>query len=83
MNISRIKYKTASNEVFFVMASDDIEWCIKMFSNEADIVFVSAAAEKYKVLQPTFDLAVVSLCNHSIIRFVLTNSDHVPNMFLY
>ena len=68
MKISRMKYKTASNDVLFVMASDDIEWCQTMFSNETDVVFASSAAQKYNVVQPTFDLAVMSLCHHSIIR---------------
>ena len=69
MNSTRVKYKTASNDVLFVMASDDIDWCRTMFSNETDVVFASSAAEKYNVTQPTFDMAVLSMCHHSIMRW--------------
>jgi len=64
----REKYRSNTTEVLFVMASDDIDWCQTMFSNETDVVFASAASQKYDVKQPTFDLAVLSLCHHSIIR---------------
>ena len=71
MTTFRERHRSNASEVLFVMASDDIDWCQAMFSNETDVVFASTEALKYKVKQPTFDLAVLSLCHHSIIRQVL------------
>ena len=71
MTTFRERHRSNASEVLFVMASDDIDWCQAMFSNETDVVFASTEALKYKVKQPTFDLAVLSLCHHSIIRWVL------------
>ena len=68
MTTYRERHRSKASEVLFVMASDDIDWCQAMFSNETDVVFASTEALKYKVKQPTFDLAVLSLCHHSIIR---------------
>jgi hypothetical protein len=66
MDHFRQKFRTPSNEVLFVMASDDIKWCQLMFSKESDVVLASTMAKKYSVKQPTFDMAVLSNCNHSI-----------------
>ena len=65
----RGQFRSSTSEVLFVMASDDIGWCHEMFANNTDVVFASTAAEKLSVQQPTFDLAVLSMCNHSILRF--------------
>lgn len=54
-----------------MVASDDIDWCQNMFSNDTDVVFVSNVAEKLGAKQPTFDLSVLSMCHHSIIRLVI------------
>ena len=50
----------------FVIASDDVDWCRKSFGHLDDVVFPADA--QVEVGQPTFDLAVLSLCDHSIIR---------------
>ena len=70
MDHFRQKFRNSTHEVLFVMASDDIGWCQQMFANDtdADVVFASTASKMLAVKQPTFDLAVLSLCNHSIIR---------------
>jgi hypothetical protein len=58
--------------VLFVLASDDEDWSKRMFSSEPDVVFTSSAKTKYSMNQPeTFDLAVMSQCNHSILRNVI------------
>ena len=68
MNIFREKYVTASAGVLFVIASEDIKWCEQMFLNESDVVLTSSSLSMFSKTQPTFDLAIVSLCNHSILR---------------
>jgi len=74
MNIFREKYVTSSSAVLFVMASDDDKWCKDMFANETDIVFTSSFSSPFLEKQPTFDLAILSQCNHSIIRQLLMQS---------
>ena len=41
MDVFRKKYNSVEKVVIFVMASDDEEWCRKMFSNETDVVLTS------------------------------------------
>jgi hypothetical protein len=74
MNIFREKYVTSSSAVLFVMASDDDKWCKDMFANETDVVFTSSLTSPFSEKQPTFDLAILSQCNHSIIRQLLMQS---------
>jgi hypothetical protein len=69
MNIFRKKYVTSSTAVLFVIASDDMAWCKKMFLNEIDVVLTSSSSSKFSKQQPTFDLAILSHCNHSILRY--------------
>jgi hypothetical protein len=69
MDAFRQKFSTPKNDVVFVMASDDSKWCAEMFSNDTDVYLVSTLASKLSPKQPTFDLAVLTNCNHSIIRF--------------
>jgi len=69
MNIYRKKYVTSSTAVLFVIASDDMAWCKKMFLNENDVVLTSSSSSKFSKRQPTFDLAILSQCNHSILRY--------------
>ena len=55
------------------MASDDVDWCKEKFGNLADLVFTMDSKSRFATeWQPTFDLAVLSLCDHSILRFVNT-----------
>ena len=70
MDIFRQKYGTNSTTVLFIMASDDLKWCQEKFSRHADVVFTSSFESKFSEKQPTFDLAVLTQCNHSILRFV-------------
>ena len=69
MNMFRRKYNTNTTEVLFVMASDDSNWCKNKFSNQSDVVFTSTFVCKSSKKQPTFDLAVLAQCNHTIIRY--------------
>jgi hypothetical protein len=70
MDLFRSKYNCEEAEVIFVMASDDERWSVEMFSNEFDVFFTSEANTRFSYRQPTFDLAVMSLCDHSIFRYI-------------
>jgi len=65
----RNKYNSKTSTVIFVMASDDVKWCRKMFGNLADVILTSSYQTKFSNQQPTFDLAVLSSCHHSIIGY--------------
>ncbi len=67
-NVGKIDLtRTPSSDVIFVLASDDDLWCKKMFGHKDDVVFTSSVSN---VQQPTFDLVVMSQCNHSISRYI-------------
>jgi hypothetical protein len=68
MNTFRKKYVTSSTAVLFVIASDDVKWCKAMFANESDVVLAASSSSKFSKQQPTFDLAILSQCDHSILR---------------
>ncbi len=68
MNYFKSKYATNSTTVLFVMASDDIAWVKDMFGHDEDVVLVSTYSSPFANKQPIFDMAVLSQCNHSIIR---------------
>jgi len=63
----RNKYNSETSTIVFVMASDDDQWCRKMFGKMSDVIYTSSATTNLSKQQPTFDLAVLSNCNHSII----------------
>ena len=71
MSIMRRKF---SGNVVFVVATDDVDWCRRAFRddivNVGDVFFTSDASTRISKVQPTFDLAVMAQCNHSIIRQV-------------
>ena len=69
MNIFRRKYNTNTTEVLFVMASDDIQWCKDKFGNVNDVVLTASFTSMSSSKQPTFDMAVMAQCNHSIFRY--------------
>ena len=81
----RNKYNSETSTVVFVMASDDDEWCMKMFGNMSDVILTSILTIEFFNHQPTFDLAILSKCNHSIIGynnvFTNTNINSCANMF--
>ncbi len=55
-----------------MIASDDVDWCKSTFGQFSDVVFSVDSKSPFSVThQPTFDLAVLSLCDHSIFRFVI------------
>ena len=62
------KYNTEKTKVLFVMASDDPKWCQDMFSNDTNVILTSTFQNQITKQQPTFDMAVLSHCNHSIVR---------------
>ena len=69
MEVFRQKYQTNTTNVLFVMSSDDSKWCQKMFSNDLDVVLTSSFQSDFTINQPTFDLATLAQCHHSIIRY--------------
>jgi hypothetical protein len=68
MEFYQNKYDSSSSKTVFIMASDEDQWCRKMFGNMSDVVFTSSSTTPLSRKQPTFDLAALSHCNHSIIR---------------
>ena len=61
MDYFRDKY----SNVIFILASDDKTWTREMFKDASDVVFTPRKPGEQSVV---FDLAVLSLCNHSITR---------------
>jgi hypothetical protein len=68
MNIYREKYNTENQAVLFILATDDTKWATMMFGNLTDVKFTASAPKEFNERQPTFDLATMSFCNHSIFR---------------
>lgn len=68
MDIYREKYNSETHIVLFILATDDTIWTSTMFGDLSDVVFTTSAPKESNQLQPTFDLATMSLCNHSIFR---------------
>jgi len=68
MEYYRNNYSSSNTTVVFIVASDDDQWCRKMFGNMSDVVFTSSSTTLLSRQQPTYDLAVLSHCNHSILR---------------
>ena len=56
--------KFPHSKMVFIVASDDPKWCQKMFATEENMIMTNSANS------PGLDLAILSQCNHSIIRFV-------------
>ena len=56
-----------NSKMVFIVASDDHKWCQEMFATENDVIMTNFdnSAE--------LDLAILSQCDHSIIRLVLIN----------
>ena len=57
MNVRRYKYQ----RVMFVVVSDDPEWCERELRGD-DVVVM-------KTKSPIQDLAIIAVCNHSIIDY--------------
>ncbi|GAB6029659.1 fucosyltransferase 1 (galactoside 2-alpha-L-fucosyltransferase, H blood group) [Chamberlinius hualienensis] len=57
-------FRKKYSNVVFVVASDDMNWCIRHINNNAgDVYFVGGD----KQLKPGVDMALLTSCNHSII----------------
>ena len=69
MDYYRNKYNDNNSTVVFIMASDEVQWCRKIFGNMSDVVLTSSATTPLSKQQPTFDLSALSHCNHSILRY--------------
>lgn len=55
--------------VAFVLSSDDMRWCAKMFRGEEDVFFTTKSAQRGRDVDSVhFDMAALASCNHSIIR---------------
>ena len=67
MDLFRKKYR---NQVVFVLSSDDLRWSGNMFRNARDVAFAARAEQRTRegVDSVPFDMAVLSKCNHSIVR---------------
>ncbi len=65
MDYFRKKYSGANSKVVFVMSSDDISWCKKMFGDRKDVVFTQMS---HLMNRAEFDLAILAQCNHTILR---------------
>lgn len=59
-------FRKQNDQVVFVVASDDNEWCKDMFSNMSDVAFTQVNSGSNR---PEYDLAVLAHCNHSIIGY--------------
>ena len=59
-----LQQKFPHSKMVFIVASDDRNWCQKMFSKEENMIMTKWDSS------PGLDLAILSHCNHSIIRFV-------------
>ena len=58
-----LQQKFPHSKMVFIVASDDRKWCQKMFAKEENMIMT-----KWDI-SPGLDLAILSQCNHSIIRF--------------
>ena len=76
MDYFRSKYRKSAKagRLIFIMASDDREWCKKMFQGIPDVRFTP----RYQTRE--YDMAIITRCNHSIIRYywdiVMVNITH-------
>ena len=59
-----LEEKFPHSKMVFIVASDDHKWCHEMFANQNDVKMTNCdnSAE--------LDLAILSQCDHSIIRLV-------------
>ena len=62
-----LEEKFPHSKMVFIVASDDHKWCQEMFSDEGNMVMTNPANSA------GLDLAILSRCNHSIIRYDLLN----------
>ena len=62
---SFLQQKMLNSKIVFIVASDDHKWCHEMFASQNDVKMTSCdnSAE--------LDLAILSQCDHSIIRLVV------------
>ena len=62
------RFRRKYSNVVFIVASDDREWCKKMFQDMADVQLTP----RYQTMKRgEYDMAILAQCNHSIIRYVL------------
>ena len=61
INASMSYYTSIHPDSFFIVSSDDKQWCRTMFSNRSDVVVTSDA------YSPSEDLAILTACNHSLV----------------
>ena len=67
-----LQQKFPHSKMVFIVASDDRKWCQKMFAKEENMIMTKWDRS------PGLDLAILSQCNHSIIRFVNTYYVWIP-----
>ena len=60
--MTHFEAKYGVGNVVFIVASDDYEWCQKMLDSRQDVFLASRSSE--------VDFALLTRCNHTIIRFV-------------
>ena len=59
-----LQQKFPHSKMVFIVASDDPKWCQKMFAKEENMIMTNSGNSN------GLDLAILTQCNHSIIRFV-------------
>ena len=74
MQYFREKYQN----VAFVVASDDRQWCKQMFKNMSDVHLTP----RYQTMKRgEYDMAILAQCNHSIIRYVENHNIYTVNIY--
>ena len=58
-------HSNSNSKLVFIVASDDRKWCQEMFAKEDDVVMTQ---KHHLANRAELDLAILSQCNHSIIR---------------
>ena len=68
--------------VAFVMASDSPNWARRYFGHRSDVHILANYKKRLKVEPAVFDFAVLTRCNHSIIRYDRLHKESNQNQFL-
>ena len=69
MDLFRQKYNNNSTKVVFLASSDNFGWIKQIFVNPGDVFFPHELVTVPNSLAAGLDLAILSLCNHSIIDY--------------
>lgn len=70
MDIMRARHNSNRTKLLFLVGSDDPDWCKEVFKSLDDVIVINTIHSKYSNVQPTWDLALMSACEHSILRYI-------------